>query len=439
MKRLGMLLVVLLLFWSRTDVRGEISSVLRTGETAAEETVETSPEGTGGQSGADYAGAYTESVESHSSETVDTSPGETGALSADESAGRLQEELLSEIDLTEIQNMIDELLGKGSFSVSESLKRIISGEEALSREGVARLLRSFLFSRLSRERGQFLRVILLILLAAVFFNFATIFDNGQVGDISFYVVYLVLFMLLMESFSELVRSLSESLSWIAEFMRSLAPAYFIAIAASVGASTAAMFYEGVLLLVWLIQWVLVNLLLPGVQLYILLCLINHLSREEMLGKLSDLLKTLISWGLNTLLGLVAGLQIVRSLVSPVIDSLKRSALGKTASVIPGVGNAINMVTEIVVTSAVLVRNSLGAVFLLVFFLAGAGPLLHYGLMSAGYRFLAAVAQPVSDKRIVECLGTMGEGIGLLLKVLITGEVLCMLTFLILMVSFGGGG
>lgn len=431
MKRLGVFLTIVILFLTQMNVRGEVSSVIRTGSLSVLSRTESSA-GTSQPSG-----PGTEPSSTTSDSPLSAVSG--GDIPAEETTNRLQEELLSEIDLTEIQDMIDELLGKGSFSVSESLKRIISGEEAMSREAVARLLQSFLFSRLSRERGQLLHVILLILLAAVFFNFATIFDSGQVGDISFYVVYLVLFMLLMESFSELVRSLSGSLSWLAEFMRSLAPAYFIAVAASTGASTAAMFYEGVLLLVWLIQWVLVNLLLPGVQLYVLLCLVNHLSREEMLGKLSDLLKTFISWGLNTLLGLVAGLQIVRSLVTPIIDSLKRSALGKTAGIIPGVGNAINTVTEIVVTSAVLVRNSLGVVFLLVFFLAGAGPLLHYILMSASYRFLAAAAQPVSDKRIVECLGTMGEGISLLVKVLITGEILCMLTFLILMVSFGGGG
>ena len=126
------------------------------------------------------------------------------------------------------------------------------------------------------------------------------------------------------------------------------------------------------------------------------------------------------------------------MVAPVIDSLKRTAIGKTAAAIPGVGNAVNMVTELVVTSAVLVRNSLGAAFLLVFVLVGAGPVIHYGFTSLSYRFLAAIAQPVSDKRMVGCLATMGEGCGMLLRVLLTTEILCMLTFMILAMSFGGG-
>lgn len=41
---------------------------------------------------------------------------------------------------------------------------------------------------------------------------------------------------------------------------------------------------------------------------------------------------------------------------------------------------------------------------------GAGPLVRYGLLSLTYRFLAAAAQPVSDKRLVEAFGTMAEDV-----------------------------
>lgn len=221
-------------------------------------------------------------------------------------------------------------------------------------------------------------------------------------------------------------------------MKGLSPAYFMAVAASSGGITAGVFYQGVLILVGLVQWGLVTFLLPAANLYILLRLVNHLSREEMLSKMAELLETAVEWGLKTLLGVVVGLQVVKGLVAPVMDSLKRTAIGKTASALPGVGNAVNMVTELVITSAVLVRNCMGVVVLAVLVLAGAGPVIHYAFLSLSYRFLAALSQPVSDKRMVGALSTMGEGCTLLLRILITAEVLCMLTFIILIVSFGGG-
>ena len=356
----------------------------------------------------------------------------------EEFSSDMEEDLLGEMDFTEVQKMIDEMLGEESFSFLEAVKKLMKGEEVLSKEAVQELLRGLFFSRFEKEKEIFMRILLLVLIAAIFANFAEVFGNGQIGEVSFYVVYLLLFMLLMESFSELSTYLGQSLEWMTKFMQVLSPAYFMAVAASSGSSTALVFYQGVLLLIWLVEWVLLTLILPAVNLYVLLELVNHLSREEMLGKLSELLNTAVSWGLKTLLGFVVGLQVVQKMVAPVIDSLKRTAIGKTAAALPGVGNAVNMVTELVVTSAVLVRNSLGVAFLLVFVLMGVGPVLHYGFTSLSYKFLAAVAQPVSDKRMVGCLSTMGEGCALLLRILLTAEVLCMLTFMILAMSFGGG-
>lgn len=348
----------------------------------------------------------------------------------------LQEELLDELDLDEVQAMISEVMEGENFSVRKAITDMINGEEAISKETVQRFLYRLFFSGIEQEKNVFFRILLLVLIAAVFANFVDVFENGQIGAVSFYVVYLVLFMLLTESFYELSSALSARLFWLAEFMKVLAPAYFMTVTASSGASTAVMFYEGVLLIVWVIQWLLVHLFLPGVDLCVLLKLVNHLSKEEMLSKMAELLEVAVGWGTKTLLGAVVGLQVVRNLVIPVVDSLKRSAIGKTAGAIPGIGNAVNAVTELVLTSAVLVRNSLGAVTVILLVLAGLGPLVHYGMLSLGYRFLAALSQPVSDKRIVGALSTMGEGCALLLKLLLTAQVLCMLTFLILMAGNG---
>lgn len=348
-------------------------------------------------------------------------------------------DILEELDLSRVQRMLDQMLGEESFSMKDMLDGLIKGEKVLSEDTVQEMVHSFLFSGLEKEKSLLIKILLLILLSAVLANFADVFESGQIGDICFYIVYLLLFILLMDSFSSVTRSVQQTITWMAEFMRGLAPAYFLTISIVAGSSTAAVFYEGVLILTWLIQEVILNLLFPGACLYVLISLINNLSKEEMLGKMAELLDTAVSWGLKTLLGMVVGLQVVRGLIAPVMDTLKRSALGKAAGALPGVGNAVNMVTELVLTSAVLVRNCLGVVILFAFVAAGAGPVIHYGILSLLYRFLAAIAQPVSEKRIVDSLATMGEGCALLLRILFTAEILCILDFVILMTGIGGSG
>ena len=350
----------------------------------------------------------------------------------DSSVQILQENLMEEIQIDDVQKMLDEIMDDHVFSVREALMNIINGEEPVSKETVRSFLYSLFFSDIENEKGLILKLLLVIFIAAVLAEFADVFGNGQAGSISFYIVYLALFTMLMENFSRLGSTLTNWLLGLTDFMKVLSPA--MTVAASTGSSTAAAFYEGILLMIWAVQWLLANLFLPAVNLSLLLKMVNYLSKEEMLTKMAELLDVAVNWGLKTLLGAIVGLQIVRNMVSPVMDAMKRSAVGKAASAIPGIGNAVTAVTELVLTSAVMVRNSFGAVIVILLLLIGAGPIIHYGSLSLVYRFLAAIAQPISDKRVVGALSTMGEGCAMLLKLLLTAEVLCMLTFLIVVVS-----
>ena len=343
----------------------------------------------------------------------------------DSSVQILQENLMEEIQIDDVQKMLDEIMDDHVFSVRKALMNIINGEEPVSKETVRSFLYSLFFSDIENEKGLILKLLLVIFIAAVLAEFADVFGNGQAGSISFYIVYLALFTMLMENFSRLGSTLTNWLLGLTDFMK---------VAASTGSSTAAAFYEGILLMIWAVQWLLANLFLPAVNLSLLLKMVNYLSKEEMLTKMAELLDVAVNWGLKTLLGAIVGLQIVRNMVSPVMDAMKRSAVGKAASAIPGIGNAVTAVTELVLTSAVMVRNSFGAVIVILLLLIGAGPIIHYGSLSLVYRFLAAIAQPISDKRVVGALSTMGEGCAMLLKLLLTAEVLCMLTFLIVVVS-----
>ena len=366
-------------------------------------------------------------VETEEETTEKTVTAGIGYRAASADSEGITEQLVSDMSFEQVQTLMDEMLGEDSFSIGTALKNMINGETVFSKEAVQQFLRSLFFERLEKERANFFRILLLVLAAAVFSNFAEVFENSQIGEVSFYMVYLLLFTILMNSYQQLGVSLGKQLEWMTQFMKGLAPAYFVAVSAASGAVTASVFYQGVLLLVWLVEWLLLTLILPGANLYVLLCMVNHLSKEDMLSKMAELLETMINWSLKTMLGAVLGLQAVRGLVAPAMDAIKRTALGRTAGAIPAVGNAVNAVTELILAGALLVKNCL----------AGAGPVIHYGLLSLSFRFLGAVAQPVSDKRIVGCLGTMGEGCALLLRIMLTAEILCVLTFIVLMASVGG--
>ncbi len=363
-----------------------------------------------------------------------------GIYAADETDGTDGHawDLLEDMQLEEIQKMVDGMLGEESFSLIQAIQNLMSGKDAFNKEKVLKMVGQAVFSQFDKQKKLVSQALILVLLAALFSNFAQIFDRGQVGEVSFYIVYLLLFTLLLNGFYSLSSQLEERIYGLLELMRGITPAYYLAVTAASGVTSAAMFYQMVLILAAAAQWVILAFVLPCTGLYVLLEMVNGLSKEESLSKLAGFFRTLVEWALKTMMGVVMGMQVIRGLVAPVIDELRRSVLGKTASAIPGVGNALNAVTEIILASAVLVRNCLGVAFVLVLLVWGVSPLIQYGICALLYKFAAALAQPISDKRLVGCLGIMGEGCSLLLKILFTTELLCMITIAVLAVSFGGG-
>ena len=350
---------------------------------------------------------------------------------------KMEDSLLEQMDLQEVQEAVDELRGETGFSVWDSVKRLADGEDVFSGTGIRDQAVSLIGQAFAGQREIWMRILILVLAAALLSNFAALFESNQMNEMGFYMIYLLVFALLLKNFQMMSSQIAAALEGVLGFMKALVPAYFLAVATATGASSAAMFYQVVLIAISLVENLLIYLILPGIQIYVLISLVNQLSREDFLSHMADLLKNCISWIMKTALGLVIGMQITRNLISPALDSLRRTMIGKTASAIPLVGDAIDSVTEMVIGSAVLIRNCIGAVAVVILFLCALIPLIQIGITSFTYKLLAAFTQPVSDKRMVGCLNTMGVGCGMLLKLLLTTDVLFMVTIAILAGVAGG--
>ena len=349
--------------------------------------------------------------------------------------GNTQEQLLDSMELEKMQEAVNELLGEETFSVKESIKKALSGEEPFSAEHFGEIGKAFLYQQLLPDKKILVQVILLVLAASLFSNFTGMFGKGETGGISFYMVYLFLLTILMKSFGQMSRIISSGLEDFVFFMKALMPSYFLAVTAAGGVASAMIFYNMVLAVIYVIQVILLKLVVPGIHLFVLVQLVNYLHKEDILSKMAEFFKTILEWTLHTCVAVLVGMQVIQNMISPAVDSLKRDVIGKTATAIPAVGNAIDGVTEVALGTAVLIRNCIGVVGILVLLLLGLPPIIRLGVTTLIYKLLAAVVQPVADKRMTGCLSTMGEGCRLLLRVLLTVELLLLITIAILSVSF----
>ena len=152
-----------------------------------------------------------------------------------------------------IEQAVDGLLEDTDFSFSEMLKRLMSGEEALGTDTLGELIVQVLTGTMSGQKRVLMQLIVLVLACAFLSNLSGLFSDGQLWETSFYIVYLLAFVLLVGAFQSVSQNLTVTIRGLVEFMKVLTPAYYLAVAAASGASTATMFYQIVLVVIGAVE------------------------------------------------------------------------------------------------------------------------------------------------------------------------------------------
>ena len=347
-------------------------------------------------------------------------------------AAAAQDELLAELDFDAIQQEVDSLLSSQQFSFAGTVRSLLQDGDPFRTFRAGNAVLSCAKTAFLAQKGLMKELFLLVLAGAVLGSFSSLFEGKQVRDASFYMVYLLALALILKNFQSSGENLKAVITSLVAFMRILTPSYYLAAG---GASSAVMFYQMLLLVILAVEKLLLALVLPMIHIYLLIALVNDLSGEEILSHMTELLETCVNGLLKSSLGVLVGMQMIRNLIAPALDSLRQMALWRTAGMIPGIGNAVNAVTELVAGSAVLIRNCFGVTAMLVLLVAGMVPAVQLLVSGLSFRLLAAAAQPVSDKRIAGCLAAAGKGYAMLLRLLLTVEVLFLLTIAILAGTF----
>lgn len=340
---------------------------------------------------------------------------------------QITESMLQKIGASDIQEFLDEQEDLSGISFSSLVFSILKGENGISAKKAGAWLKDTLFRELEETRGLFVEVLVISIAFGILRNFSDVFDNSYISELCFVLVYSVLAVLLMKSFLVMHTLTKETIGTTVEFMRTLIPVYGMSMVFSNGTATAAAFYELTFIILYLVQWVLLSVLLPLVQIMIVFWFMNELLDGEKFEKMTELIEDGVRFVLKFITSVVVGLNVIQGLIQPAADKFKNSMVSKTASAIPGVGGSIRAVSEIIVSAGTLVKNSVGVAAMLLLFGICLFPLIKIGVMAFFYKLSAAVVEPVADKRIAETMNGVCRGSVLLAKILLTSVLLFLLT------------
>lgn len=333
----------------------------------------------------------------------------------EEKAVTLTGQLLEEMNLDTVNGELEKLFPEIHFDGTAVLELIMQGDIWGAIRQMEGMITDAFLTQGSEIRGIFISILILGILAALLTDFADLFQNHQVSDIAFFMVYLLFVTLLLKSYVQTLAIAKGILTDVTSFMKLFIPTYMIAVGSASGLATAGAYYQWLTVLTVLIQGGFLYIVLPAVSTYILLAVINGVWMEEKLAFLLELLEKGIGGCIKITIGTVSGFSVLQAMISPAIDSLQTVAMQKAAAAIPGIGNLTEGMLKLVVGSAVLIKNSIGIYITLTLLFICFIPIVKLVLLVGAVKLGTALISVVSDKRMTNCANRIGNGSFLLLR------------------------
>lgn len=293
---------------------------------------------------------------------------------------------------------------------------------------------SGVFDGFYEQKTIFLKLFLLGIVGAVFKNLAAGFFEAGIAGTGSYIIQIALMAVLTSGMYWAAGVARNVLDSIVEFMQVLIPTYAVVITAGCGSSGAIAFYELAMFLILIVDKVLLHVVLPGTTVYMLVNMMNYISRDNIFGRLSELIKELLEWTNKVLLGTVIGLNAIKGLISPMLDSLKGTAITRLVGMIPGAGTAVDAVTGVILGSGALIKNSMGVAAMLVIIMLCAIPVIKLFVFAYGCKAAGAFLEPVAEKNYTECINGMHEGVKLLMVSSMNAGIMFLVTLAIVCAS-----
>ena len=341
----------------------------------------------------------------------------------------VQEELLVQLELENLDTFMKEMGSDVSFY--ELIQQITAmGWGVDSIEVLTRWAWKQMFFELSESKKLILEVLLITFCFSLLKNTAGSFGNGYTSEISFMLVYAILAVLLLKSVYIFQTIVAQALGQCVSFMRLFLPCFCTGMFFSSNNYSMAGFYQLTFLVIYLVEEIFNKVLLPFIHINVLLCIFNHFFEEGQFSNLAELFETMINWGLKISVTMILSFSTVQNLINPAKDRIAQGTLGKAASVIPTIGTIIGNVGELLLGAGMIIKNAVGIAGILVIVVIGAGPLIKTICLGFTYRILAAVTEPLADKRISNCMKALAKGVLLYTKLL--GESLVLFLVLIAM-------
>lgn len=286
-------------------------------------------------------------------------------------------------------------------------------------------------------KNIFISLVVFSAVASLFYIITDVFKSRQTEEIGYYFLCFCMMLVLGKAFLAIYVE-AENLIWkILEFIKILLPAYAAAIGLSGIAGYAVAYYELILFFVFCVENILLKILLPAVKIYVLLSFVAGIWNGERLKILLSTLKKGIDVSMKWFLWGLSSLGIIQGMIMPAVESLKLTGIKKMISLIPGVGNLSEGISDVFLGSAVLIKNGLGVLITAILLVICLTKLTRILAVSVMIKLSGAVGSLVNQSGLITTIDRVAQACFLLWRIVFTAVGLFLLSIAISIISVRG--
>jgi stage III sporulation protein AE len=335
--------------------------------------------------------------------------------------------------IDEIDNMLknSDTIYRG-YTFTDIVSEAMTGQLNFSFSNIINTFMRILFKEMFANTQIIKQIIILILLSALLKNLTESFKNKGVGELGFYVTYIILVMYLLASFYIAVGIVNQVISNISEIMRVTMPLMIGLMVMSGNIASSYIFSPLVLFAANGVNFFIGNFLAPAIILSASLTVVNYLTEKEMLSSFSSLLKDMCGYTLKMSGILFLSILSIQRVSVPIMNNLAMRTTKSVVGAIPVVGDVLNgAVSSVLYFTSAVKSASLVAIVLMIISVSIV-PIINMLAIALSYKFLAAVTQPIADPRVTKCINCMAEYTYMLLGCIVTVMVMFIFSVMIML-------
>lgn len=292
-----------------------------------------------------------------------------------------------------------------------SIIRAVMDSGGVNLRGIAHGLLKYFFDTLFNNAELLGGILILAVLAAVLESMQSAFERQAVSQVAYSMIFLVLMVLAIGSFTEAIGYAKHAIQSMNDFMLATVPIMTGLLAASGAMGSAAFFHPLVLLAVQVVSNLVFIVVFPLIFFSAVLDITSALSPRYRLTRLAGLLRNsgaaVLGFGFSIFLGITAVQGAGRGIADGVALRTVKVSVG---AFVPVVGKAVADAAETIASASLLVKNAVGITGLIIVACIALFPALKILAVSFIYNGGAALMQPLGDTPLVACLGALGKSL-----------------------------